>query len=186
MNWRRAGLSFTLVVPLLGLLAFGMTLDPRTLPSTLPGRVAPDFDLAIMEMRNDPAGPGTARLSDHRGEVVVVNFWASWCLSCRGEHPILNRIAHAYDGRGVHFYGVLYNDVPRYAERYIADRGGQIYPTLLDPGSRIAIEYGVSGVPETFFIGPDGVVGHKQIGPVTERVLVEWIERLLPADEGPR
>jgi cytochrome c biogenesis protein CcmG, thiol:disulfide interchange protein DsbE len=186
MNWRRAGLSFTLVVPLIGLLAFGMTLDPRTIPSTLPGRAAPDFDLAIMRTPSGAAGPSTARLSDHRGEVVVVNFWASWCLTCRSEHPILNRVARAYDGNGVHFYGVLYNDLPRYAERYIADRGGQVYPTLLDPGSRIAIEYGVSGVPETFFIGPDGVVGHKQIGPVTEQVLIEWIERLRPAGEDSR
>jgi cytochrome c biogenesis protein CcmG, thiol:disulfide interchange protein DsbE len=182
MNWRRVLVSVAMVFPLLGLLAFGMTLDPNALPSTLPGRAAPDFALTMMETRNDPDGARVARLSDHRGEVVVVNFWASWCVACRSEHPVLNRVSRAYAGQGVHFYGVLYNDLPRYAEKYIADRGGQIYSTLLDPGSRIAIEYGVSGVPETFFIGPDGVVGHKQIGPVNEQILVEWIERLRTLD----
>jgi cytochrome c biogenesis protein CcmG, thiol:disulfide interchange protein DsbE len=160
------------------LLAYGMTLNPRELPSTMPGRPAPLFELTVMESMNDPAGPVTASLEAHVGEVVVLNFWASWCLACRSEHAALSSIASMYRGRGVQFYGVLYNDTPPNGARYIRELGGQAYPTLLDPGSRTAINYGLYGVPETFFIGPDGTVAYKHVGPVSERLLIEWIERL--------
>jgi cytochrome c biogenesis protein CcmG, thiol:disulfide interchange protein DsbE len=178
MDWRRVGMSFTVIVPTVALLAFGLTRDPRVLHSVLPGKKAPDFALAVMETRGDPDGPRIARLADHRGEIVILNFWASWCLACRSEHASLSRIAARYEGQGVHFYGAVYNDSPGNAERYIRTMGGQTYPSLMDPGSRIAIDYGVAGVPETFFIGPDGIVAHKQIGPVNDAILVEWIERL--------
>jgi cytochrome c biogenesis protein CcmG, thiol:disulfide interchange protein DsbE len=180
IRWNRALLTFAFSVPAIALLAFGMTRDPRALPSTLPGRPAPDFELAVL----DDSATRVATLAGHRGEVVVLNFWASWCVSCRSEHPHLSRVATRYEGRGVHFYGVLYSDRPANATRYIRDRGGQSYPTLLDPGTRTAIDYGLYGVPETFFIGRDGVVAHKHVGPVTEAVLSEWIERLLAGEAG--
>lgn len=178
MNWRRIALSFALVVPMIALLAFGMTRDPRELPSTMPGKPAPEFALPVLPGGAAEADAGTASLRAHRGEVVVVNFWASWCLACRSEHAALSRVAARYAGQGVQFYGVLYNDTPPNAERYIREMGGQAYPTLLDPGTRTAIDYGLYGVPETFFIGPDGVIAHKHVGPVTEPLLIEWIERL--------
>jgi cytochrome c biogenesis protein CcmG, thiol:disulfide interchange protein DsbE len=177
MNWKRVTLTIAALIPVVSLLAYGMTLDPRALPSTMPGKPAPEFELTIMESMNAPDGPVKAALSAHRGEVVVVNFWASWCLACRSEHAALSAIASLYDGRGVQFYGVLYNDTPPNAARYIRELGGQTYPTLLDPGSRTAIDFGLYGVPETFFIGPDGMVVHKHVGPVTEKLLVEWIEK---------
>jgi cytochrome c biogenesis protein CcmG, thiol:disulfide interchange protein DsbE len=108
---------------------------------------------------------------------VVLNFWASWCLACRSEHTALSSIASMYEGKNVHFYGVLYNDVAPNAQRYIRELGGQTYPTLIDPGSRTAIDYGLYGVPETFFIDRNGTVAHKHVGPVTEALLVEWIEK---------
>jgi cytochrome c biogenesis protein CcmG, thiol:disulfide interchange protein DsbE len=178
MNWQRIWITMAVVVPFVGLLAVGMTLDPRALPSTMPGKAAPDFALTVMESRNAPGGTQTATLEAHRGEVVVLNFWASWCLACRSEHAALSSIASMYEGKGVQFYGVLYNDTPPNAERYIVQQGGQSYPTLLDPGTRTAIDYGLYGVPETFFIGPDGQIVHKHVGPVNEALLIEWIEKI--------
>ena len=179
MNWRRSLYAVGIAVPLIVLLARGMGSDPTRIDSPLPGRAAPQFALTMM----DPveAGSDTVTLASHAGDVVVLNFWASWCLACRDEHAALSQVAERYDGRGVQFYGVLYNDNAANARRWISEMGGQSYPTLLDPGARTAIDYGLYGVPETFFIGPDGVIGYKHIGPVTEALLVEKIEALLGA-----
>ena len=184
MNWRRVGLALAFVLPTVALLAFGMTRDPRALPSTLPGKPAPAFDLEVMRYAGAPESPPRAVLARHRGEVVVLNFWASWCLACRTEHEALSRTAERFRGRGAHVYGVLYSDSPENGARWIARMGGQSYPSLLDPGSRTAIDYGLYGVPETFIIGPDGRVAYKHVGPVSEALLAEWIERLSnPAKE---
>lgn len=188
MSWSRAAIASLLVVPIVALFAYGLSRDPGALPSTLPGRMAPDFALARM----DP-GPGagadaepaadTVRLSELQGRVVVLNFWASWCPPCRSEHPALSAAARAYADEGVRFYGVLYQDRPAAARRWIETMGGQSYPTLLDPDSRTAIDYALTGPPETVFIGRDGRVAYKQIGPVTGRLLSERIEALLAEAE---
>jgi cytochrome c biogenesis protein CcmG, thiol:disulfide interchange protein DsbE len=178
MNWNRVILVIVLLIPIVSLLAYGMTLDPRARPSTMPGRPVPSFDLTVMESINAPGGPVQATPEAHRGEVLVVNFWASWCTACRSEHAALSKVAARFEGQGVQFYGVLYNDAPVNAHRYIRELGGQAYPTLLDPGWRTAIDFGLFGVPETFFIAPDGTIAHKHVGPVTEAILTEWIERL--------
>lgn len=194
MNWRRSLVGAAVAVPGMALLAFGlMRGDPRVIPSPLPGRPAPEFALEVMRgpetLAPELPQPGdTVRLSDHGGEVVVLNFWASWCLACREEHPLLMAAAQKYGSeRGARFYGVLYNDTQENARRFIVEMGGQGYPTLLDPGTRMAIDYGVYGVPETYFIGRDGRVAHKQIGPVSWPLLVDQLEKLLaePADSAP-
>lgn len=169
---------------LLGLLAFGLTRDPYVLPSPLIDLPAPDLELGVMPPRAPAGGEERAeservRLSDLRGEVVVINYWASWCLACREEHPALSRAADRYRDRGVRFFGVLYQDTPANARRFIREMGGQSYPTLLDPNSHTAIEFGVYGVPETFFIDRDGRIRFKQIGPVTDELLREKIDELL-------
>lgn len=186
MNWKRVALTLAALVPFLVLLAMGMGRDPRQIPSPLPGKEAPTFAMPVFV---DPSGKELGRqvnLRDHvadpargfAGEVVVLNFWASWCLACRGEHSVLSDVAKRYEGQGVQFYGVLYNDSPQNGLRWIEEMGGQVYPGLIDEGARTAIDYGLYGVPETFIIGPDGRVAHKQVGPVSEEVLVEWIEKL--------
>ena len=177
MSWKRVAIVLLALVPVIGLLAFGLTRDPKAIDSPLPGRAAPSFALPVF---TDAAGNElkSVSLAQHRGEVVVLNFWASWCLACRGEHPVLSAVADRYRGQGVHFYGVLYNDTPENGLRWIQEMGGQTYPALVDQGARTAIDYGLYGVPETFIIGPDGRVAHKVVGPVTEEVLVEWIEKL--------
>ena len=186
MSWKRVAIVLAALVPVVGLLAFGLTRDPREIRSPLPGRAAPSFALPVF---TDPTGKELGRtvsLADHRGQVVVLNFWASWCLACRGEHTVLSTVAERYRGQGVQFYGVLYNDSPENGLRWIEEMGGQTYPAVIDRNAATAIDYGLYGVPETFIIGPDGRVAYKHVGPVTEAVLVEWIEKLkAPAPGGP-
>jgi len=184
MNWKRSLVAVLVVIPIVALFGYGLTRNPREIPSPLPGRPAPDFALMPMDAPSSgeegvsaPSLP--VRLSDHRGEVVVLNFWASWCIPCRDEHPALVAAAERYQPKGVIFYGVLYNDSPDAARRWLAEMGGQPYPTLLDPGSRTAIDYGLYGVPETFFIDREGKVVYKHIGPVTEAILTTRIEEIL-------
>jgi cytochrome c biogenesis protein CcmG/thiol:disulfide interchange protein DsbE len=184
VNRRRSLVGAAIGLPFVALLGFGLTRDPRAIPSPLPGRSAPDFRLAVLRPGDYPPARvprDTAALSDHRGQVVVLNFWASWCLACRDEHAALSTVAREYAGRDVQFFGPVYNDTPARAARWIEAMGGQAYPSLLDEGSRTAIDYGLYGVPETFFIGRDGRVAYKHIGPVNESLLRQKIDSLLRA-----
>lgn len=173
MNWRHALLGAAAALPVIALLAFGLTRDPRSLDSPLPGRAAPDFVLPLMFSED------SVRLAELRGNVIVLNFWASWCVPCLAEHPVLTQAATAYHDRGVRFLGVLYRDSPENADRWIQRLGGASYPSAEDDGSRTAIDYGLSGVPETFIIGRDGVIAHKHLGPVTADQMARYIEPLL-------
>jgi cytochrome c biogenesis protein CcmG, thiol:disulfide interchange protein DsbE len=180
MNWKRSVLGALVAVPVVWLLAYGLTQDPRELPNTMPGKEAPDFTLAVMDAEAD-----SVRLSSMRGEIIVLNYWASWCLACRDEHRDLSNTATAYQQRGVRFYGVLYKDEPGFARKWIADMGGQAYSNLLDPGSHNAIDYAVSMVPETVIIGRDGRIVYKQMGPVTEALLRSKLDSLLALSPTP-
>jgi cytochrome c biogenesis protein CcmG/thiol:disulfide interchange protein DsbE len=185
VNWRRALVGVLAVIPLVGLLAFGLTRDPKEIISPLPGRPAPDFALQVFSLGDTAQASGavsratTFRLAALRGDVVVLNFWASWCLACRDEHRELSSVATRYAGQGVHFLGVLYNDRPANGIDWIKEMGGQTYPALDDPRTRTAIDYGVYGVPETFFIGRDGRVARKAVGPVSVALLTHVIDSLL-------
>ena len=189
MNLKRALGGVAVALLIVALLGFGLTRDPRAIPSPLPGKAAPNFALSVIRVPQIGVdGPAvqahglqvgdTVRLADRKGEVVVLNFWASWCLACRDEHAVLSEVAGEYADAPVRFYGVLYNDTPDNGKRWIEQMGGQRYPALNDPGSRTAIDYGLYGVPETFFITPDGRVAEKYVGPVTAAVLRDRIERL--------
>ena len=178
MDWRRSTYGAAVAVPVIALLAFGMTRDPRDIPSPLPGRMAPDFTLASFADAGSASSHDSVHLASMKGDVVVVNVWASWCLACRDEHPVLREVGQRYAGTDVHFLGVLYNDNTDNGRRWISEMGGQSYPALADPGARTAIDYGVYGVPETFFVGRDGRVAYKHTGPITEAVLLAKIEQL--------
>ena len=182
MNWKRAAMAVVFLLPIIGLLAFGLTRDPKQIDSPLPGKTAPDFSLAVFapgEGRTALEVGDTVRLAAHQGQVVVVNFWASWCLQCRDEHRDLSATATAYHERGVRFVGVLYNDKETFGLRWIQEMGGQTYPSVLDPRTRTAIDYGLYGVPETFVIAQDGRVAYKHIGPISERLLSFKLDSLL-------
>lgn len=187
MNWRRATIATGLLLPMIGLLAFGLTRDPKAIDSPLPGKAAPDFSLSVFapgEGKLALALGDTVRLTSHRGGVVVLNFWASWCLQCRDEHLDLSNVAKAYYDRGVRFYGLLYNDQESFGLKWIEEMGGQAYPSLLDPRTRTAIDYGLYGVPETFLVTSDGRVAYKHIGPISERLLSQKLDSLLREGAG--
>lgn len=186
---RRRGrllLGSVLATGTVALLGYGLTRDPYVLPSPLVGSPAPAFGLPVMSPVPDPdlarwEGRDTVRLGDLEGGVAVLNFWASWCLACREEHAALSAAADRYRDRGVRFHGILFQDSPPAARRFIREMGGQTYPTLLDPDSRVALDYGVYGVPETYFLGADGSVAHRHIGPVTAQILRSRLDSLLAA-----
>jgi len=184
MNWKRATITTGLMLPVIGLLYFGTTRDPKQIDSPLPGKPAPTFSLSVFAPGTGQLARAigdTIKLADHRGGLVVLNFWASWCLQCRDEHVDLSNSAKAYYDRGVRFYGVLYNDQPSYGLKWIEEMGGQSYPSLLDPRTRTAIDYGLYGVPETFIVTGDGQVAYKHIGPISERLLSQKLDSLLRA-----
>lgn len=183
MNWKRAGLAMLASVPVIALFAFGFTRDPGAIPSPLPGRAAPAFALAVFAPGEPPlARPvgDSLRLGDLAGKIVVLNFWASWCLACRDEHTALSGTARAYAEQPVQFIGVLYNDRPSNGTQWIAQMGGQSYPSVTDHESRTAIDYGLYGVPETFIVDAAGRIAYKHLGPISERVLRQWIDSLMP------
>jgi cytochrome c biogenesis protein CcmG/thiol:disulfide interchange protein DsbE len=171
-RWVAVASVVTLVLGFASVLAFGFSRDPRALPSTLVGRRAPGFTLREMTTGR------RISVGDFRGQVVVLNFWASWCAACREEHPGFVYAWNRYRDRRVVFLGIVFQDTPQSARQYMQEMGGD-WPNLLDSRSRTAIDYGVYGVPETFFIAPDGTVAHKRVGATSYVELVRWIERLL-------
>jgi cytochrome c biogenesis protein CcmG, thiol:disulfide interchange protein DsbE len=184
MNWRRAGIATLFAVPIIYLFIFGLGHDPRDIPSPLPGKPAPLFALEVFAPGQPPlARPigDSVRLADMRGQVVVLNFWASWCLSCRDEHVTLSDVARRYAGKPVHFLGSLYQDTPNAGRQWIAEMGGQSYPSVQDPHARTAIDYGLYGVPETFIISPDGRIAHKITGPASASAVTQVVDSLLAA-----
>ena len=175
MNWKRAVVGAGIALPLVALLAYGLTQDPKAVKSPLPGLDAPNFTLETM-------GSGQkVTMADLRGQILVLNFWASWCIPCRQEHEALSQTATAYQNKNVRFFGILYQDAPANATKFIQEMGGQTYPTLLDPGDRTAIDFGLYGVPETFFVDHQGKVAEKIIGPVTAESMQKILDRLITA-----
>jgi cytochrome c biogenesis protein CcmG/thiol:disulfide interchange protein DsbE len=172
MRWVKV-LVILSVVALLVLLAYGFWTNPRLIPSPLVGGPAPDFTLTILD-------GDELRLRDLRGRSVVVNFWASWCYpACWNEAPRLEATWQRYKDQGVMLIGIVYQDTENNARDFI-EKHGKTYPNGLDVKSRIAIEYGVFGLPETFFIDPEGKIAHKHIGEISMETLIAETEALLP------
>mgnify|MGYP001357104702 CR=1 FL=1 len=171
---RRIALAAVGIATLLvtALLAFGLTRDPSQLRSNLTGKPAPDFTLRTLD------GSRTIHLADLRGQIVVLNFWASWCAECRIEDPEIKVAWQRYQDQGVVFLGISFQDSVSNAEAYAIEEG-LAWPLVADPDSSTALAYGISGVPETIFIGRDGRVIHKQIGRVSYGLLVTDIDQLL-------
>lgn len=151
--------------------------DPSLVASPLLGQPAPDVALPRLD-RVDAEEPVV--LADLRGQVVVVNYWASWCVACRAEHDDLVATASAFEDRGVSFVGVVYQDRREPAVAFLDELGwGDNYEYVLDPGSRAAIAFGVFGVPETFFIDRDGVVVGKITGESNAVLLGTTLDQIL-------
>lgn len=168
MNRRVLWVGLALSVPLVAVLVANLGRDPRAIRSPLIGRAAPAFALPTAD------GAASVDLTELRGRVVVLNFWATWCIPCFEEHEVLARGAEQFADRA-QFLGVVYQDEVEKVHRYL-ERFGQSYPSLLDEGGQTAIAYGVGGVPETYFISPDGVIVEKYEGALTSRALSALVE----------
>ena len=153
------------------MLALGLKLDPREVPSPLIDKPAPKFSLA----RLDDASK-TVRLDDMHGKVWMLNVWASWCVACREEHPMLVEFSKK---KLVPIYGLDYKDQRADANAWLANFGNPYDASLFDDEGRVGIDFGVYGVPETFVIDQNGVIRMKHIGPLTEEALATKIEPLL-------
>jgi cytochrome c biogenesis protein CcmG/thiol:disulfide interchange protein DsbE len=147
--------------------------DPGLVPSPLIGKTAPAFNLETLD------GNETVSLDDLRGEIVVVNFFASWCLECRLEHDDLLATADSFGDRGVRLVQISYQESPEESLSYLTEAGtSALAHYLRDPRSRTAIAYGVFGIPETFFIDANGVVVGKIIGEVDAFTLGATIDAI--------
>lgn len=141
---------------ILGLLAYGFTTEPKYIPTPFIAKPAPPFTLTLFDGR-------TLTLEELRGKVVFLNFWASWCPPCRAEARMLEAAWQKYREQEVVFLGVNIQDEEPNARAFLQEFG-ITYPNGLDRGARIAIEYGVWGLPETFFIDREGRITYKHVG----------------------
>jgi len=153
--------------------------DPTRIPSALVGKPAPAFALAPLPglLRDGKPSPGFD--SDSlKGNVTVVNIWASWCAPCRQEHPLLMQLSKA---PGLRLVGINYKDGTENARRFLGTFGDPFAAVGVDPNGRTAIDWGVYGVPETFIVGPDGIIRHKHIGPLTPEAMPAFMAKLRDA-----
>jgi cytochrome c biogenesis protein CcmG/thiol:disulfide interchange protein DsbE len=182
VRWARwAALVAALVVVALGVVAasrFGT--DPTLVDSPLIGQPAPTPTLPYLGQHGEVGQEGELPLASLTGQVLVVNFWASWCVPCREEHAALTAAANAYRDAGVRFVGVLYQDEPDGARAFLDELGwGEGYHYVTDSGSRAAVDFGVFGAPETFFIDSQGRIVAKITGPSTVDLLARTLDQIL-------
>lgn len=169
-------LRYSIVVGIAGLtvvLMLAFRHDPLDIRTGTVGKPAAAFTLDRLD------GTGKVALADHAGKVVVLNFFASWCIPCKEENPALVRVWERYRSSDVVVIGILFQDSLDSGRRYVRDNG-VTWPTATDEDGRIAFAYGVRGIPETYFIGPDGIIAGRHKGPIDEVTLVNAIDTLRP------
>jgi cytochrome c biogenesis protein CcmG, thiol:disulfide interchange protein DsbE len=167
-------LPLAVFVALVAFFAVGLTRDPREVPSPFIGKAAPAFKLAQLHDERASFTP-----EDMKGKVWLLNVWASWCVSCRVEHPLLVEMSRA---KAVPIVGLNYKDKREDGKQWLAKFGDPYVLSAFDAEGNVGIDYGVYGVPETFVIDKEGVIRYKQIGPVTpealEKVIMPLIRKL--------
>ncbi len=169
-------IPLTLFLVLAVFLMVGLDRNPREVPSPLIGKPAPEFKLPLL---HDPAA--TVARQDLLGKVWILNVWASWCVACREEHPVIVEYSRRSD---VPIYGLNYKDARDDGLKWLSRLGNPYVASLFDADGRLGIDFGVYGVPETFIIDRQGVIRYKHIGPVTPQVLRETIEPLVKSLQG--
>jgi cytochrome c biogenesis protein CcmG, thiol:disulfide interchange protein DsbE len=164
--WIAAGAVALLVVALLG---YGLVAKPPEPPQV--GSPVPDFKLTAFD-------GSPMNLSSQRGQVVVVNFFASWCTPCREEAADLQQTWQSYQGRGVQFFGIAYKDAASKAQAFLQEFDAT-YPSTSEPGNRTARDYGVTGVPETYVVDQQGTLVRHYLGAITKAQLSQDLNQLL-------
>ena len=160
-----------LFVVLVGFLAVGLNRDPHEVPSPLINKPAPAFEIAQLEQSNKTFSPASMK-----GQVWILNVWASWCVACREEHPVLVELAKSQVAPVI---GLDYKDKREDALAMLARQGNPYVLSAYDANGRVGIDYGVYGVPETYVIDRAGVIRFKQIGPITSQILNQKIYPLV-------
>jgi len=164
-------LLFIVLAVFLGL---GLNLNPNDIPSPFINKPAPEFSAPKLNAPEEKLTP-----ADLKGQVWLFNVWASWCVSCRAEHPILNQFAKQY---AVLIIGLNYKDEPEDAKTWLKTLGNPYKVSIMDQDGRIGIDYGVYGVPETFVIDKKGLIRYKHTGPVSaddvQKTLLPLIAKL--------
>ena len=150
--------------------------DPSALPSALIGKPVPSFNLTTL----DPSSGGLTP-QDFAGRVTVVNFFASWCVPCRAEHPLLTRITRDL---GVPIFGIAWNDKPDATRAYLQELGNPYARIGVDESGRTGIDFGITGVPESFVVGRDGRICSRQWGPVTDEAAEKSVADQVKACRG--
>jgi cytochrome c biogenesis protein CcmG/thiol:disulfide interchange protein DsbE len=153
------------------LLSVGLQKDPRLVPSPLIGKPAPAFELPVLGSPDQ-----SFNQQQMLGKVWLFNVWASWCVACRSEHPLINDLASL---KLVEIIGLNYKDAPSDAQKWLNHLGNPYQISVMDSNGRVGIDWGVYGVPETFLIDKKGIIRFKQIGPVTQEVLQDSIIPLI-------
>jgi cytochrome c biogenesis protein CcmG/thiol:disulfide interchange protein DsbE len=176
----RTGAILLPTMAVLSLLAWGFTREPKFIPTPLLAKPAPAFSLTLFD--------GTVvRLEALRGKVVFLNFWASWCPPCRAEARMLEAAWRRYAGRDVVFLGINIQDTEEAARQFLAEFD-VTYPNGMDPGSKIAIDYGVWGLPETFIIDREGRITYKHVGALGMDTVIAKVDEarqgIVSASEG--
>lgn len=162
-------IPLVLFVVLIVFLAIGLRHDPHEVPSPLINKPAPAFKLAQLR---EPSKRFSAE--EMRGKVWLLNVWASWCITCRDEHPLLLEYVRS---KAVPIYGLNYKDKREDALSWLGELGDPYVLSVSDLDGRVGIDYGVYGAPETYLIDRNGVIRFKQIGPVTPDI---WQQKILP------
>jgi cytochrome c biogenesis protein CcmG, thiol:disulfide interchange protein DsbE len=166
MKTVRWSIPLAIFAVLVAFLWIGLGRDPREVPSPLIDKPAPSFTLPQLHVDKPMS------TADLKGKVWLLNVWASWCVSCRVEHPLLLQLAKA---NLVPVYGLDYKDKPDDGRAWLAQNGDPYTASIVDQDGRVGIDYGVYGVPETFVIDRSGIVRYKQIGPLSVEALQEKI-----------
>jgi len=183
--WQRSGLALPLLIfaMLAGLFWFALhSGDPSRLPSALVGKPVPPFTLPPIEELTGAGAEGFELSELAKGEPTIVNVWASWCVPCHEEHPLLLELAKQ---PGVRLYGINYKDDPAAARRFLGRYGNPFQRVGADRSGRVAIDWGVYGVPETYVITGDGKIAYRHVGPLTEEAIQQKLLPLL-RDSSPK